>query len=104
VGEPEIIPFIREYIGSVYALELLLLIMRHPSRRWQAGDLVRELRSSGTAVADALARLIRAGLISESSEGRYAFAPASARNAQIAGEIEKLYVSAPVSVIKAIVA
>lgn len=104
MNENEIVEFIRKCIGSVYALELLLLIMRHTTRRWRIDDLVRELRSSKTAVSDALGRLIRAGLIAENPEQAvYAFAPVSERQAQIAVEIERLYATTPVSVMKAIV-
>jgi hypothetical protein len=88
----------------VYALELLLLTRRLPRRSWTAGDLVRELRSSGTAVADALSRLLQAGLVSEVEPGRYAFSPASPRHELLCEKIEKAYASAPISVMKAIVA
>jgi len=104
VAEEEIITFIRQGLGSVYALELLLLIKRHSSRVWHAGDLVRDLRSSRTAVSDALARLIQAGLVSETSQGRYIFAPSSPEHAKLAAAIEQLYISAPMSVMTAIVA
>jgi hypothetical protein len=100
----EIIAFIKKYLGSIYAVELLLLVMRDPERCWTTHDLIRELRSSGTAVAEALGRLVNAGLISEKADGCYAFAPVSAKHAQIAAEIEKLYLASPTSVIKAIVA
>ena len=100
----EIIAFIKGHLGSVYAVELLLLIMRDPGRGWSAHDLIRELRSSGTAVAEALGRLAKAGLISKQADACYAFAPASARHAQIAAEIEKLYLTSPTSVIRAVVA
>jgi hypothetical protein len=102
VAEEEIVAFIRDYLGSVYALELLILVKRHSNRAWRAGDLVRDLRSSGTAVAEALSRLIRAGFVAENPAGRYAFAPLSPRHAQLAAEIEKIYLSTPTSVMKAI--
>jgi hypothetical protein len=104
VSGQDVIAFIRAHIGSVYTLELLLLLKRHPDKMWQASDLVRELRSSGTAIAEALNRLIRAGLVSESSPGRYAFAPKSPEYERLAAEIENAYASTPMSVVKAIVA
>jgi DNA-binding IclR family transcriptional regulator len=104
MGEDEVIAFIRQSLGSVYAIEVLLLVMRHTDRRWLAADLVRELRSSPTAVAEALGRLVQAGLVSESPEERFTFAPASERLAQTAGEIQKLYATAPISVMTAVVA
>ena len=51
MSEEEVIGFIREHIGSVYTLELLLLVKRDRHKSWTVGDLVRELRSSDTAVA-----------------------------------------------------
>jgi DNA-binding GntR family transcriptional regulator len=104
VSGQDVIAFIRAHIGSVYTLELLLLLKRHPDRTWQASDLVRELRSSGTAVAEALNRLIRAGLVSENSAGDYAFVPTSPEHERIATEIESAYARTPISVVKAIVA
>ena len=102
--EEDAIAFIRDVLGSVYSVELLLLIRRHGSRTWRGGDLVRELRSSATAVGEALNRLIQAGLVAEQPAGRYGFAPSSLRHAQLAATIEKLYRNAPISVMKAIVA
>jgi len=104
VVEEEIIAFIRDGLGSVYALELLLLIRRHGSKTWRGSDLVRELRSSATAVTDALHRLIRAGLVAEEPAGRYGFAPLSPMHARLAEAVDELYSQAPISVMKAIVA
>jgi predicted transcriptional regulator len=104
VGEEEdIIAFIRTHIGSLYALELLLLIKRDRGKSWQSGELVRELRSSRTAVAEALNRLLKAGLVLEGSGG-YSYAPASPERERLADEIEKAYVSRPMTLVKAIVA
>lgn len=104
MSEEEVIGFIREHIGSIYTLDLLLLAKRERHKSWKAGDLVRELRSSETAVAEALSRLNRAGMISQNPDGRYAFAPVSPRHDQLAAEIEKAYNSTPMSVVKAIIA
>ena len=103
MSEEEIIGFIREHIGSVYALELLVLVKRDRDRSWTAGELVRELRSSATAVTEALSRMARAGLVSQRTGGRYAFAPASPRHEQLAAEIDKAYNSTRASVVKAII-
>jgi hypothetical protein len=103
VVEEEIIVFIRECVGSVHALELLLLLKRRSPRAWHTVDLIRELRSSATAVAEALSRLTQSGLVTEMPAGRYIFAPSTPEDARLAAEIEKAYVSAPMSVMKAIV-
>jgi hypothetical protein len=103
VTETDFIPFVQCYIGSVYTLELLLLLKRKSHRVWRAEELVRELRSSRTAVAEALARLAQAGLVCESAPGCFAFAPASADHERRVREIERAYASAPMSVVRALV-
>jgi DNA-binding GntR family transcriptional regulator len=100
--EDEVVKFIREWIGSVYGLDLLLMMMRHPGKAWEVDDLVRELRSSRTAVTEALNRLMGAGMVSERSQDRYAFVPASPRHQQIADAARQLYRSAPISVMRAL--
>jgi hypothetical protein len=104
VVEQDIIAFIRVHLGSLYALELLLLIKQNRDRAWQPGELVRELRSSPTAVAEALRRLVQAGLVVEKPPGRYAFAPESPERERVAAEIERVYTSKPISSLEAIVA
>jgi hypothetical protein len=100
--EDEVIEFIRAHIGSVYTLEVLLLMKREAAREWPVADLVHELRSSRTAVAEALTRLSRAGLVTEKSAGQFSFGPTSPAEEQIASEIEQLYSVRPISVVKAI--
>jgi DNA-binding transcriptional ArsR family regulator len=104
VLEQDVIAFIRTHLGSLYALELLLLIKQDRNRTWQPGELVRELRSSPTAVAEALSRLLRAGLVAERPPGRYAFAPDSPERERLAADIERVYTSKPISSLEAIVA
>jgi hypothetical protein len=104
VGEEEVVAFIRAHIGSLYALELLLLVKRDRDNSWRSDQLVRELRSSPTAVAEALSRLLKAGLVTENSSGHYTYEPASPEQERLADEIERLYAGRPISVVKAIVA
>jgi len=89
-------------LGSVYAVELLLLIHRVREKGWQAFELVRDLRSNGTAVVEALNRLIEADFVSEDPRGRYVFDPISSEHEIFVAEIEKIYASKPISVAKAI--
>jgi hypothetical protein len=51
VTEDELLKFVQDSIKSVWALEMLLLFRRERQRAWNAGNLVRELRSSDSAVA-----------------------------------------------------
>lgn len=99
--EDEVLEFICANIGSVYTLEVLLVMKRDRHRGWDAPGLIHELRSSGTAVAEALNRLRQAGLVAENS-GLYAFKPDSPDRELIAEEIERLYSARPIGVVKAI--
>jgi DNA-binding transcriptional ArsR family regulator len=102
VVEEDIIAFIRAHLGSLYALDLLLLIKRDRNRSWQPGELVRELRSSQTAVAEALSRLVQAELVTEKPPGSYRFAPTSPERERLASEIERVYTSKPIRSVEAI--
>jgi predicted transcriptional regulator len=92
------------HLGSVYALELFLMMKRVREKSWSVDELVRELRSSGTAVTDALNRLVGVGFVVENPPGNYAFAPKSPELERLAAKIEMIYTNKPISVIKAIVA
>lgn len=96
--------FIREHIGSVWALELLLLMRRQPDRDWAAETLVAELRASSSLVGDNLARLQRAGLIISTDDRKYRFAPAAPALAALCDELDQAYRQRPVQVINAIAA
>jgi hypothetical protein len=103
VTEEDVYHFIRDSIGSVWALELLLLLRRSNERLWEPADLVLELRSSDTIVAEALARLTASGLVAE-TDGRYEYRPASGMLSGLVEELQRIYATKPVTVIKAIMA
>jgi DNA-binding IclR family transcriptional regulator len=102
VTEDELLKFVQNSIKSVWALEMLLLFRRERQRAWNAGDLVRELRSSDSAVAEALVALHSAGFIAATPEGPYRYEAASAELDEIAVRIEKLYGERPLAMAKAI--
>lgn len=102
--DQDLLGFIREHIGSVWALELLLLMRRQPDREWAAESLVAELRASTTLVNDNLARLQRAGLVVTTDSGRYRFSPAAPALASLCDELDSAYRQRPVQVINAIAA
>ena len=99
--EEEIYAFVRTSIGSVWALELLLFLRRADDRAWTPAELVRELRSSDTAVAGCLGRLVDLGIISRSDAG-YQYRPSSSQIATAVDELQRLYAAKPISVMKAI--
>ena len=99
--EEEIYAFVRDSIGSVWALELLLLLRRGDDRVWSSAELVRELRSSDTAVADCLTRLVSMRIVTSTDAG-YRYQPSSSQTAYAIDELQKLYAAKPISVMKAI--
>ncbi len=48
--DEELLKFIGAHIKSVWAVEQMLVLTRDPVRAWELGELVRETRSSRTAV------------------------------------------------------
>ena len=102
--EDDVLAFITNAIGSVWALELLLLLKRDAGRGWGAESLIRELRSSPIAIDDALDRLRTSGLVMQDGAGKYRYQPASPQLDGMASELEEIYAAKPMAVIKAIVA
>lgn len=104
VTEDDVLAFIANSIGSVWALELLLLLKRDAGRGWDADSLVRELRGSPIVIDEALQRLRAAGLVIQVDAGTYRYRPASPQLDGIASKLEGVYAARPIAVIKAIVA
>jgi hypothetical protein len=103
VTEEDVYTFIRDSIGSVWTLEMLLLLRRSNERLWTPADLVRELRSSDTVVAEGLQMLTAAGLVTGTASG-YRYQPASSAQSELVEELQRTYSAKPVTVIKAIMA
>jgi hypothetical protein len=100
--ESQTLSFIREHIRSVWALEQLLLMRRHPDRLWTIDELVKELRGSAALVETNLAVFERAGVVAREADGRARFAPAVPVLGALCDEIEALYRERPVAMINAI--
>ena len=100
--EAEILSFVRSSIGSVWALEMLLLVGGRPERVWRRDELVRELRSSPAAVAGAALVLERAGLVANDGERGCRYRPASPELDHIGQLVRKIYAAKPATVIGAI--
>jgi predicted transcriptional regulator len=103
VTEDDLLAFIATSIGSVWAVELLLLLRRDPAHGWDADALVRELRSSAVVIDDALQRLHAAGLIIRDGSNVYRYRAASPQLNRLASELEEVYATKPMTVIRAIV-
>ncbi|MFO0579692.1 MAG: hypothetical protein U1A78_37435 [Polyangia bacterium] len=70
---------VREHVGSVIELEVLLLVSRSPARGHTAAEVARELRVSDEWTQGYLSKLCAKGILRE-RPGRppvYAFAPSS---------------------------
>src|ERR1051326_1268276 len=97
-----ILDFVRSSIGSVWALEMLLLVGGRPERAWQHEELVRELRSSPAAVAGAAHVLERSGLCANDRERGCRYRPASPELDHVGAMVRKIYAAKPATVIGAI--
>jgi hypothetical protein len=100
IQEEDVLNFAASSVGSIWALELLLLV-RQDHRAWTSAELMRQLRGSNVVIAQGLQRLRSAGLITEES-GHYFYKPSSAEIDAVAGDLENLYRLKPVTVISAI--
>ena len=96
--ESEIAQFIRAYIPSVWALELLLLLRADPARRWSPAELLKELRASTSLVGENLAHFERQGLALKDDAGWH-FAPASMHLESLAAALAALYRERPMHTI-----
>jgi hypothetical protein len=102
VKEADILDFVRNSIGSVWALEVLLMVGGRPERAWQTDELVRELRSSPAAITGAARQLERAGLVAPVGERGCRYQPASPELDHIGELVRKIYAAKPATVIEAI--
>ncbi len=99
----EILSFARVSLGSVWALEVLLLLRRTVARDWTTPSLVAELRSSPAAVDGALDRLRQAGLVVTDTGGVHRFQPIAPPLEALVADLAELYAGHPVTVINAII-
>ena len=97
----DVIDFIHATLRSVWALELLLLLKRHPERAWLEVDLIRELRGSQVAVRGALSELGTAGLILQ-EDGAARYQPATSALDDAVRALEALYAARPMAVVRAV--
>jgi DNA-binding HxlR family transcriptional regulator len=91
-------------IGSVWGLELLLLLRQEPMKRWTPEQLVDELRSSQLVIEKSLERLERGGLVDRDDQGAVSFTLASEDLEAVVDEIDQEYRLRPDFVRRLIVA
>jgi hypothetical protein len=98
----ELASFVREQLRSVWAVELLLMLRREPSRAWTAPQLVAELRASANLVEDNLAAFERSGLAVNDGAGSWRYSPANPVLDQLAARLDAAYRERPVAIINLI--
>lgn len=98
-NDPDLAAFVREHVGSVWALELLLLLKRDPQRCWTPGELVAELRASSVLVADNLQKFERGGLVAPDDGGCFRYRPAIPALDELAARLERAYRERPVAIV-----
>lgn len=101
-SEDDTVAFVQTAINSVCALELLILLRRERQRVFRADQLVRELRSSELAVAQALEHLAKSSLIEEIPGSGYRYQQVSAQLDAICDRLESDYAHKPVKIVRAI--
>jgi predicted MarR family transcription regulator len=98
----DLIEMVEYSFGSVWALELLLLLYRDRDRAWAHADLVRELRSSDVVVRDSMRRLMASGLIVvEGDAARYR--PATQEQDDLVEQLAAEYSAKPATIRRMIV-
>jgi hypothetical protein len=103
VISPEILDFIRVYVKSVWALELLLVIRNGGGRGWTVGELTRELRASDLLVYNILREFVETGLVVEAAPQVFEYRAATPALDQLVNALAGIYAERPVRVIDAIV-
>ena len=103
-ADQDIASFIGSSFRSVWAIELLLHLKRHPERNWSTTDLLEALRASELVVSNGLDSLMAAGLIVREEDGSARYSPAAPDLERLADATEALYAKKPDAVRRMIVA
>src|SRR5690348_1681970 len=94
--------FVAAELGSIWAIELLVLLRADRQRAWSTDELVRELRASAMVVADILPRFRKLGLVDSPEAGRWIWNPQTAELSRLADAVARAYATTPVALIKAV--
>jgi hypothetical protein len=96
--DSDLIEFVETSFGSVWSLELLLLLHRDPQRKWTFAELVHELRSSEVVVAQSVDRLVAAGLALAETDGSVRYGPATPEQDDLVTQLEEEYRKTPAAI------
>jgi hypothetical protein len=100
--EDDVLAFAAASLSSLWSLQLLLHLKRGAGRSRTSDELIRELRSSQTVVADVLVALRERGLVAEAEDGRWCYHPLSPELDLVVTSLEQVYAAKPAAVIRAI--
>ena len=98
----EYIRFAQTYLGSVWALKLMLTLMQDGERPWTVDALVRELRASPLLIGQLLARFEHLGLASNRGTDGWSWQPATPEVTELSRGVADAYAVTPFGVIQAI--
>lgn len=100
----EIKQFVNQYISSVASLELLLLMRKHPGKRWTMESLCLELRSNSFHIEYLLNELSTAELIQQEKLNSYStfFYSGHSKWEAVISSLEQTYMQKRLSVINLI--
>lgn len=101
--EDSLARFIKSAFGSIWSLELLLLVRARPDHGWTHDELIAALRASEQVLAGGVADLAAAGLVQADGD-TLRYAPASSALDQTVAEVARLYAARPSKVRRLIVA
>ncbi len=100
---PEIREFLRQFVRSIWGLEVLLLLYANPEKQWRRAEISREIRGSMSVVDDALSVFIKASLVSESDSGLVRYQPADQQLADLVMRLAEVNAAYPFAVMKEII-
>jgi len=97
-----LVRFISTHLRSVWALELLLILMREPGRKWTVPELVRDMRASTSLIEGLLVGFERDGLVARVDRRAWYWRPARTDLDERAQELLQAYQHTPFAVIQTI--
>lgn len=94
--------FLTESIDSVAHLEVLLMLLTNPEKKFSAEEVSRELRSNVHSAENQLEQLTNKGLLRKQEPRHYQYAPSSDEKDQKVKELHDIYRKMPVAVVTCI--
>jgi hypothetical protein len=93
---------IRTAFGSIWSLELLLVVRQRPDHAWSRPELIDALRASEQVVVRSTSDLIAVGLVTVEG-GMVRYAPNDDALHRTVGDVAALYASRPAAVRRLII-